>query len=289
MHGTGVPIVTPFTADGRVDHDRLSALVSWLERNGVDFLVPCGSTGEAPLLSADERRGVVETVATAATGPVLAGTGREGYEPTLAATESAAAAGADAALVVTPPYYNPDAATLEAYYRDLADASPIPIYLYSVPTFTDVVLDPETVAALADHENVAGIKDSSGNVGRLQRTIRLTADDAFDVLVGSGGIYASALDVGADGAILALANAAPGKTNDLARTHADGDEAPARNLQADLAELNRVMVGEYGVSGVKAALAMRDQPVGQPRRPLRPLDENAREAVRSQLDRIGVL
>ncbi|ELZ08893.1 dihydrodipicolinate synthase/n-acetylneuraminate lyase [Halovivax asiaticus JCM 14624] len=289
MQGTGVPIVTPFTADGVVDHDRLISLVAWLEADGVDFLVPCGSTGEAPLLTSDERRAVVETVADAAEGPVVAGTGREGFEPTLATTEAAADAGADAALVVTPSYYGQGQAALETYYRDLADESPIPIYLYSVPKFTDCVLAPETVAGLATHETIAGIKDSSGNVDRLQRTVGLTADADFAVLVGSGGVYASALDVGADGGILGVANLVPELVADLAAAHARGDGDTARSIQATIAGLNELAVSEFGVAGVKAALELRDRPAGAPRRPLRPLDADGRVAIETELERIDAL
>ncbi|WP_254863904.1 dihydrodipicolinate synthase family protein [Halovivax gelatinilyticus] len=289
MNGMGVPIVTPFDGDDRVDHVGLRTLVTWLESTGVDFLVPCGSTGEAPLLSANERRRVVETVADAATVPVLAGTGREGFEPALAATEAADAAGADAALVLTPSYYDPDQSTLASYYRDLADESPIPLYLYSVPVYTDVVLDPETVATLADHDAIAGIKDSSGNVARLQRAVRLTADASFDVLVGNGAVPASGLDVGVDGAILALAHVVPELAVELARCHADGDVHAAASIQADLAPLNRAMVGAYGAPGVKAGLELRGQPGGEPRRPLRPVDDAARETIRSHLERLDVV
>ncbi|WP_290813018.1 dihydrodipicolinate synthase family protein [Halovivax sp.] len=288
MQGTGIPIATPLTEEGAVDHDRLADLVGWVEDAGVDFLVPCGSTGEAPLFSGEERRAIVETVAEAADGPVLAGTGREGFEPTLAATEDAADAGADAALVVTPSYYDPDAAALSAYYRDLAEESPLPIYLYSVPMFTGVTLSPRTIASLADHGNVVGVKDSSGDVGALQRTIRRTPND-FDVLVGSGGVYAPALDAGADGGILALANAVPALASEIFRLHRERERAAARGLNADLAELNRTMVGRYGVAGVKAALALRGRPAGPPRRPLRPLADDERREIRELLDGAGVL
>ena len=282
MHGTGVPLVTPF-ADGAVDHDALATLVEWVERAGVDFVVPCGSTGEAPLLSDAERAAVVETVADAANGPVLAGTGREGFEPTLETTRAAAGAGADAALVVTPAYYDPDQATLTAYYRELADESPLPIYLYSVPKFTDVTLSPRTVGALATHENVHGIKDSSGDLGSLQGIVGRTHDAEFDVLVGDGSTYAPGLDAGADGGVLALANAVPGLASEIFRRHRGGDPASARALNAALVELNRTMVGRYGVAGVKAALDYRDQPAGTPRRPLRPLNEDERREIRERL------
>ncbi|MDF9744505.1 dihydrodipicolinate synthase family protein [Natrinema salsiterrestre] len=283
MNGTGVPLVTPFDSSGRVDRTRLRDLVAWLEERGVDFLVPCGSSGEAPLLTTDERIRVVETVAEVTELPVLAGTGREGFEPTLETTERAAAAGADAALVVTPSYYDSDEEALAAYYRDLADDSPIPIYLYSVPKFTDHALAPETVASLAGHENVAGIKDSSGSLEAIQRLVRLTEDEEFAVLVGSGSIYAAGLTAGADGGVLALSNVVPGRAGEIYRLHDAGRGNAARALNADLVELNRAVTSTYGVPGIKAALATRDQPVGSPRRPLRPLAEAARGALESVL------
>ncbi|WP_226004083.1 dihydrodipicolinate synthase family protein [Natrinema salinisoli] len=283
MHGTGVPLVTPFDDSGTVDRDRLRALVAWLEDRDVDFLVPCGSSGEAPLLTTDERIRVVETVAEATDLPVLAGTGHEGFEPTLETTERAAAADADAALVVTPSYYGSDDEALAAYYRDLADDSPIPIYLYSVPKFTDHALAPETVASLAAHENVAGIKDSSGSLEALQRLVRLTADEEFAVLVGSGSFYAAGLTAGADGGVLALANVVPERAKEIYRLHDAGRGDAARALNADLVELNRAVTTRYGVPGIKAALATREQPVGSLRRPLQPLAETARGDIESVL------
>ncbi|PCR91209.1 dihydrodipicolinate synthase family protein [Natrinema ejinorense] len=283
MQGTGVPVVTPFDSSGRVDHARLRSLVDWLEEAGVDFLVPCGSSGEAPLLTADERVAIVETVAEATSLSVLAGTGWEGYEPTLETTERAAAAGAEAALVVTPSYYASEDAALAAYYRSLADESPIPIYLYSVPKFTDHALSPRTVASLATHENVAGIKDSSGSLESIQRLVRLTADESFAVLVGSGSIYAAGLDAGADGGVLALANVVPGRASEIYRRHEGGRSERARSRNADLVELNHAVTTQYGVPGLKAALSLRDRPAGSLRRPLEPLAETAREELDSVL------
>ncbi|WP_255168888.1 dihydrodipicolinate synthase family protein [Natrononativus amylolyticus] len=284
MHGTGVPIVTPFDDTGAVDHEALATLTGWVEEAGVDFLVPCGSTGEAPLLTAEERAQVVETVCGATDLPVLAGTGFEGYEPTLAATERAEAAGADAALVLTPSYYNSDDAALGAYYRDVADESPLPVYLYSVPPFTGHALSARTAESLADHENVAGIKDSSGNIAELQRLLRFTADEAFDVIVGSGSVYASALDVGTDGGILALANAVPEQCARVYRLHADGEADAARSLNTALVELNHALTSRYGIPAVKTALKLRDQPGGYPRRPLTPVDGAAADELEALLE-----
>lgn len=284
MHGTGVPLVTPFDETGAVDHDRLETLTRWLEAEGVDFLVPCGSTGEAPLLTIDERAAVVETVAETTECPVLAGTGQEGFEPTLETTERAAEAGADAALVISPSYYGSDDAALESYYRDLADESPISLFLYSVPKFTGRALSPETVASLATHENIAGIKDSSGSLESLQRLVARTEDEAFAVLVGSGGVYAAGLATGADGGVLALANVAPARASEICHRYRDGRTEAAREQNAALVELNRAVTAEYGVPGVKSALEMRDQPAGELRRPLRPLADDERLRLESILE-----
>jgi len=283
MDGTGVPVVTPFDADGRLQTDALRRIVDWLADH-VDFLVPCGSTGEAPHLAPDERETVIECVADATDLPVLAGTGHVGLSETRRATDAAAEAGADAALVVTPFYYPLDADETVAYYRAVADASPIPVYLYSVPVYTRVALDPETVADLATHPNVAGIKDSAGDVARLQRTVRLTRDADFDVIVGAGSVYWAALDAGVDGGILALANAVPEATAAIYRDHRDGNRERARERNAALQGLNRTMVAGHGVAGVKAAVEHRGYPAGYPRSPLSELDATERETIGTLVD-----
>jgi dihydrodipicolinate synthase/N-acetylneuraminate lyase len=277
MHGTGVPLVTPFDERGAIDEPALREVVGWLEERDVDFLVPCGSTGEAPMMSPDERARVVEVVADAASVPVLAGTGYPGRAATEAATGRAAEAGADAALVVTPFYYGHDAAAIERYYEAVADASPVPVYLYSVPKFTGVALSPATVESLATHPNVTGMKDSSGDIGAFQRLRRRTPDD-FELLVGSGGVYAPALDAGGDGGVLGLANLVPEAAGEVYRRHGD-DPAEARELGAALVELNARAVGDHGVPGVKAAMRERGAPAGRPRAPFVDVDDDVREAL----------
>jgi len=273
MDGTGVPLATPFDADGDLRADALRELVRTVEDRGVDFIVPCGSNSEAALMGVEERARVVEIVAEAAEGPVLAGTGHPGFRETLRQTELAAAAGADAALVVTPFYHGHDQATLAAYYRELADESPIPIYLYTVPKYTGTELAPRTVETLATHENVAGIKDSSGSVGRIQRMAEFTEGEAFDVLVGSGSAYAAGLAGGAAGGVLALANVAPGPASEIHARTAEGDLTGAAALSRRLVGLNDAITAEYGIPGLKAAMRERGFPAGQVRRPLRPADD----------------
>ncbi|ODR82968.1 dihydrodipicolinate synthase family protein [Haladaptatus sp. W1] len=279
MHGTGVPLLTPFDEEGALQEDDLRELVAWVEERGVDFIVPCGSNSEAELMSVEERARVVEIVAEEADVPVLAGTGHPGFRETLRQTTLAAEAGADAALVVTPFYYGHDEDTMVEYYRSVADESPLPVYLYSVPAYTNVFLSPESVGELAGHENIAGIKDSSGNLTRLQRERARTEDDDFDLLVGSGSVYAAGLDAGADGGVLALANVAPERASEIYRLHRGGHDGQARGLNASLVELNRAVTSEHGVPGAKTAMRERGAPAGEPRRPHRPASEEVRAEV----------
>lgn len=284
MHGTGAPVVTPFESDGSIAIDDLQTVAKWLVDNGADFLVPCGSSGEAPLLSVEERTLVVETVADAVSVPVVSGTGHPGFRETLGQTRRDAEAGADAALVVTPFYYGHDDREFAAYYRDLADESPIPIYLYSVPKFTDVQLAPRTVEQLAVQDGIAGMKDSSGDFEALQRERRLAPD--FDLFVGSGSLYAAGLDVGADGAILAMANVVPDLASEIYDRHQAGDDEGARELNRSLVELNRAVTGRYGVPGLKAAMAVRDVPAGTVRRPNTPVSKSVRRELRELVDAV---
>jgi dihydrodipicolinate synthase/N-acetylneuraminate lyase len=280
MHGIGPPLVTPFTESGDVDDDALRALVHWVEARGVDFLVPCGSNSEAELMTADERAHVVDVVADEASVPVLAGTGHPGLRETLDQTDRAADAGADAALVVTPFYFHHDDAALEAYYETVADESPLPVYLYSVPAYTGVALDPVVAGRLSAHENVHGMKDSSGDIEAFVRTHR-RVDDEFDLLVGSGSVLANALDVGAAGGVLALANVAPEASAEVYRRHRADDRQGARGLNADLVELNRAVTARFGIPGLKAAMRARGAPAGYARRPHQPVSDEVRSELES--------
>lgn len=281
MDGIAPALVTPFDEAGAVDERRLRRLVEWVEARGADFLVPCGTTGEAELLTPDERARVVATVVEAATVPVLAGTGRPGLRLTLDATARAADAGADAALVVTPFYYDHDRETVAAYYREVADEASIPVYLYAVPSHTGVRLAPETVGDLSEHDNVAGMKDSAGDLASLSLARAATAGADFDLLLGHGGVLAHGLAAGADGAVLALSNVAPEAVTIVAERWQRGEEAAARERSADLVALNRAITSEYGVPGLKYAMRQRGAPAGHPRRPHRPLDD---PAAREHLD-----
>jgi len=284
VSGVGPPLVTPFDRTGDVDHDRLRELVAWVEARGVDFLVPCGSTSEAELLTADERAGVVETVVDAASVPVIAGTGHPGLRETLESTQRARDAGADAALVVTPFYYEHDQQQLAAYYRKLADAAPLPVYLYSVPTYTGTALEPDTVGAIATEPGIVGLKDSSGALGVLARHRRRT-DGSFTLLAGSAALLASGLAHGADGGVLAVANLHPELAAEVVERQRHNPER-ARNLTTDLGAYHAA-VFEHGVPGLKWAMRERGAPAGYPRSPHRPLDGATQDSLGSSLAAVG--
>ena len=218
LEGVIAALTTPFAGDGSVDRAHLRSNVEKYNSTALSGYVAVGSTGEAAFLSLEEAELVWATVIehAAASKIVIAGTGAEGTAETIDRTRRAAALGYKMALVRTPSYYKPmlTSEVIYEHYRRVADASPIPILIYSIPQFTGVTVAPETVARLAEHKNIAGIKDSSGIVERAAETVRLTPKD-FTVLVGSPAILADAMEVGARGGIIALRVAVAG----LVRAH----------------------------------------------------------------------
>ncbi|WP_435100522.1 dihydrodipicolinate synthase family protein [Halarchaeum sp. P4] len=281
MHGTGVPLATPFDDAGDVDHDALRELTAWTAERGVDFVVPCGSNSESELLTVEERAAVIETVVEAAPAdtPVMAGTGHPGLVETREQTRRAAEAGADAALVVSPYYYKHAEASIGTYYREVADAARLPVYLYNVPKYTGVTLSPRLVGELASHPNVAGMKDSGSDLEGLMQFREATSEE-FELFAGSGGTYAHALEAGADGGILALANVLPERTAEIYRLHEGGKDREARQVNRRCVRLNRAVTSEHGVPGLKAAMRVRDLPAGRARSPHQPVGDD----VASKLD-----
>ena len=288
MEGTGVPLVTPFDERGDIDESKLAELVGWVEEKGVDFIVPCGSNSEAELMTAEERARVVEIVVESASVPILAGTGHPGLRESTIQTELAASAGADAALIVTPFYFSHSQEDMAIYYKKLAELISIPVYLYSVPKFTHVSLEPDTIARLSDEENIKGMKDSSGISDLFQQVVEVTKEKEFDMLVGAGGIYAQALEMGATGGVLALANIAPEKCSEIYQLYKKGDSENAKILNDELVELNRGVTGTYGISGLKAAMEMRGAPAGFSRSPHRGVGGAEKEGLQNLLDEARV-
>lgn len=284
------PIVTPFR-NGSVDVEALAFNVEKWNATGVAGYVALGSTGEFVHLTPDERAQVIDTVVEHAgtRQAVLAGTGALSTAETLRLTQRAAELGADGVLVVTPFYYTAQMTdqVLREHYTAVADASPVPVFLYNVPVFTHLNMAVETVARLAEHPNIVGIKDSSGNVDQLTRIIHDTPDE-FVVLSGAPGVLHPALTVGADGAVLGLGNVVPELAVEIMDRTRQGDHASARQGQKTLTALVRALA-PYGIGGLKAALDMRGYHGGQPRRPLVAPDTAGRAAIERALRAAGVL
>ena len=292
LRGVFPPIPTPFDKQGNV---ALQALVENLERwNQHDLAgyVVLGSNGEAVYLGEDEKQSVWEAArgAIPSNKLLIAGTGCESTRQTIALTRMAAKAGADAALVVTPHYYNtqmtPD--SLVHHYQAVADDSPIPILIYNVPKFTNVSMDAATVARAAQHPNIAGEKDTSGNVTLLAETVRLTGP-GFQVLAGSAGFLLAGLAIGAVGGILALANIAPEHSLDIYRQFRAGQWGEAADLQRRMIPVNNAVTARYGISGLKTALDMLGYYGGPVRSPLLDLTDQERDALRGILREGGIL
>lgn len=292
LRGVLGPVITTFH-DGSEDVD-----VASFTRNlkghldaGLHGIVVCGSTGEAALLSEDERRVLLD----AARGVVprdrllIMGAGAESTRATLKRCADAKAGGADAALVVAPHYYS-NAMNLEAlrtHYRAVADGSPVPVILYNIPKYMHFALPAELVAELARHPNVVGIKDSSGDLNMLKGFLAAQSD-TFTVLTGNGSTFVPALEAGARGGILAVSLFAPTLSLQMYEAHGRGDAAAAAEHQAAMKPLAAVIVAELGVPGVKTACDVAGLRGGPVRRPLVDLDEAAEKRVRDLLSGIVV-
>lgn len=282
LRGVLAPVVTTFGEGGDVDLDAFARNLRAHVAAGVSGIVVTGSTGEAALLDDAERNALVERArAELANGEVLlAGTGSESTRATIARTSSAAERGADAVLVVAPHYYGAAVSSdaLREHYERVADASPIPVLLYSIPKYMHFAIAPEVVASLAKHENIVGMKDSSGDAALFLRYIDLQSD-AFRVLTGNGAFFAEALRMGAEGGILAASLFAPEMTLAVWRAHERGDSAARALAQEALTPLAATIVGAMGVAGVKAALDRVGLDGGPTRPPLPALDAATTERL----------
>lgn len=236
--GCGTALVTPFSADGAVDEPRVRALARRQIDAGVHFLVPCGTTGEAPTLSLAERRRVVELVVEEAGGrvPVLAGAG--GYDTAEVghAAREMAEAGADGLLSVTPYYNKPTPDGLVAHYKAVAEATPLPVIVYNVPGRTACNIEPPTLARIAELPNVAGVKEASGDAIQIAEVCRIVPDD-FVVLSGDDAMTLAAMAMGARGVVSVIANELPADMSRLVELAEQDDFAAARALHQRLLPL----------------------------------------------------
>ncbi|MEP6568600.1 MAG: dihydrodipicolinate synthase family protein [Acidobacteriota bacterium] len=282
--GLLLPITTPFGADGALDPDGLQTNISRWNDAGISGYVVLGSTGERVNLDEREYLQVVEVARAAVPSDFafVVGAGQQSTRGTINEIKRVAAASiVDAFLVITPSFYRPSITqqALIAHYQKVADESPVPVILYSMPALTGIKIEPETAARLSEHKNIIGIKDSSADLDGLRETIKLVRKD-FAVLTGNGTVLNQALTAGAWGGILAVGCVAPELCRAIARAVALGDTATAATLQAKLTPLAEAVTIRFGIGGLKAALEMKGYVGGAVRAPLRTPDESAKEEVR---------
>ena len=282
-------LVTPFDSDGSVSLNAVRENIRRYNGTAIAGYVVLGSTGEAVMLSRAEADSVLAAAkeAAASTKFLIAGTGAESTAETIARTKRAGELGYAAALVKTPYYYKPvyKAETYIHHFRAVADASPIPVLLYSVPQFTGITLETPEILALAAHPNIVGIKDSSGNIQRVAEIVAGAPPD-FQVLTGGAAVVYPALTVGARGAILALAAALPEKCAEVFLLFQSGRHEQAKALQLELAVASKRIVSEQGIAGVKYAMDLRGYYGGLPRLPLLPLTEEKKQSVANVISQI---
>jgi 4-hydroxy-tetrahydrodipicolinate synthase len=288
--GVGTALVTPFTSAGSLDEAAVRRLARRQVEAGVHFLVPCGTTGESPTLSAEEKRRVVELVVGEAGGrvPVLAGAGGYDTAEVIEQARVAHAAGAQGLLSVTPYYNKPTPEGLFQHYRAIAGATPLPIVVYNVPGRTGCNVDPATLVRLASLPTVVAVKEASGNMAQISEVCHVVPPD-FIVLAGDDAMTLPAMAVGARGVISVVSNEAPAEMAQLVEAAEGGDFAAARRVQARLFPLMLANFAESNPIPVKAAMARMGLLEEAWRLPLVPPRPETRDRLERALAGVGLL
>ncbi len=288
IQGIFPALATCFDADGNLYKQKVLFNIRKLNQIALSGYLVCGSTGETPLLSADERVQLMEWVKEASSEgkTLIAGVGAESVHETVRLASCAAKAGFHLALALTPFYYRnqmhrPDTQLL--FFRAVADQSKLPVMLYNIPQVTGYDLTLDTIAELSHHPNIVGMKDSSGNNEKLAQVVR-AAKPAFQVLSGSGGGFWEALQLGATGAILAIANPIPYACLTVWEAFRMRDRDAGRDWQSRIAPASQLISAKYGIPGVKYAMELNGYYGGPPRLPFLPPSAEAKAEIEKAFD-----
>jgi 4-hydroxy-tetrahydrodipicolinate synthase len=285
LRGCGTALVTPFSQDGAVDEIALRNLVSWQVESGIDFLVPCGTTGETPTLTHDEWLRVIDVTVEVVAGrvPVVAGATSNSTQDAVAkAKEVATRSGVDAILTASPYYNKPTQEGQYRHFRAIAEAIDKPIILYNVPSRTSANLEPSTVARLSEVANIVGIKEASGNMTQIAEVIN-TVPESFMVLSGDDAVTLPVISLGGVGVISVASNEIPREMSEMTRAALSNDWQRARSLQRKYLPLMQANFIESSPLPVKAVLAMMGKIEEVYRLPLLPM----RRDTRSKLQKIA--
>ncbi|MFN2313190.1 MAG: dihydrodipicolinate synthase family protein [Bacteroidales bacterium] len=281
------PLPTSFDKDENLLPDKIKFNIEKLSRYDLSGFLILGSNGEQVMLSEEEKIVAIEA-AREAMPPgriLLAGTGCQSTRETITLTRAAAAAGADAVLVLNPFYYkgNMNQGELVRHYFDVADASPVPVLVYNMPANTGVDMTARMIITMAEHPNIVGLKESGGNVVKMGEVLG-NSKPGFQVLAGGAGFLLPALAMGAAGGILASANIAPGHCIEIYDAFMAGDLTRARDLQHSIIALNAAVTARWGVPSLKAAMDHLGLYGGHVRRPLLPLNEEIKKQLVEMMD-----
>jgi 4-hydroxy-tetrahydrodipicolinate synthase len=288
--GCGTALATPFTSGGALDERALRGFVDWQIDEGIDFLVPCGSTGEAATMSVAEQRRVVEITVEQARGrvPVVAGASSNDTARAIALSKEMKEAGATYLLHSSPMYNKPPQRGIIEHFKRIADATDLPIIVYNVPGRTGGNIEAKTTLSLAKIENIVAVKEASGNLAQIIDILR-DRPDHFSVLSGDDEMTLAVMAAGGDGVISVISNATPKAMSQLCEVASRGDFAAARNLHFQLLAWMRAAFVESNPIPVKAAMAMLGKMENRLRLPLVPLLDDHVETVRTALRKAGAL
>ena len=282
-------LITPFTADNQIDVEGFRRNIDFAIKGGVSAIVPCGTTGESATLSALEHMKVTDVAIEASSVPVIAGTGSNNTEEAIEFTKHAADAGASAALLITPYYNKPTQSGLLAHYKKIADSVDIPMILYNVPSRTSVDMSAATIAELAKHPNIVGIKEATGDMGKATEILSKTVDEDFVLLSGDDIATLSLMSIGATGVISVIANILPEKMAQMVSAFENGKMAEARKIHYELAPLMKTLFIETNPAPIKTAAGLAGHAAGPLRLPLVPLQPSNLEVLTAELKKCGVL
>jgi 4-hydroxy-tetrahydrodipicolinate synthase len=288
--GAGVALVTPFTPSGELDEPALRRLVRRQVQDGIDVLVPCGTTGEAATMTDAEQERVVALTVEEAGGkvPVLAGAGSNDTRVAVGRSKAMAALGVQGVLSVGPYYNKPTPDGFHRHFSAVADASPVPVVVYNVPSRTGSNIDARTLLRLAAHPNITAVKEASGSVGQVSEILR-DRPAGFEVLSGDDAFTLSLMALGAEGVISVVANQVPGPMHELTAACARGDYLAARRIHYRLLKLMNLNFVESSPIPVKASLALMGLCAESYRSPLCPPTEATREVLRAALRELELL
>lgn len=286
--GTGTALITPFKRDGTVDEDALRALVDFQEENGVDMLLPCGSTGEAATLSREEHLDVIRIVIDEAkSARVIAGAGSNCTREAIDLSMEAADMGADGILSVSPYYNKPTQEGVYLHYKAIAEASGIPVIFYNVPGRTGLNITAETQTRLAGIPNIVGVKEASGDLDQVEQVIEGRPKD-FVVLSGDDPLTYDIMSAGGDGVFSVVANCCPKQVSRMVRLLRQGKKEEARKVNDELMPLFRGVFCESNPIPIKYIMARMGYGFDVLRLPLTPLSDEGQDVIDPILDKLGL-